>query len=101
LTVCRSREDFIDKTAVLLSQIGDAVLSAALKQSTEIMVGKDERPYGHRIAALVDDMMTNESTSPAYAEPWRPGRRYAPSVWTSFANAGTNLLKRVTRRIAS
>jgi hypothetical protein len=101
LIVCRAREELVPKTAALIARIGDVELSESLKRSTEIMVGKDARPYGHRIASLVEDMMNAQTTKPAYAEDWRPGPRFEPTPWSILASRSSHLLERVARRIVS
>lgn len=100
LVVCRSREDFIPKAAELIAQIGDEILSASLQRSTEIMVAKGERPYGERIASVVDTMLQHASP-PAYAHRWRPGRRFDPSIWSSLASVSSKMFDRVARRFVS
>lgn len=101
LVVCRRREDFIEKAATLVGQIGNAELSDSLKRSTEFMVSKGDRPYSHRIVTLVDDMMKEPRTAPAYTEAWQPGPRFDPTRWTTVAKLSANVLKRVTRRLAN
>jgi hypothetical protein len=99
LIVCRARDELVGKTATLIGQIGDAKLSESLKQSTELMVSKHARPYGERIASLIDGMMKDPTTQPAYAESWRPGNRFEPTPWSIIASRSASLLERVVKRI--
>jgi hypothetical protein len=77
--VCRNRELFFSDLQKLVSRV-DKGLATTLRESTQQFVYRDGRSYAERVAELVDRMLANIGSGPAYdSVKVKPGKPFPPN----------------------